>query len=425
MNQDTPIKRNDRIAVVGLGYVGLPLAIAFGRHFSTIGYDIDLDRVHQIQGGHDRTGEASKSQIESAKLLTLTSDSTSLSSCDTYIVTVPTPIDGANQPDLSLLISASESVGALLSKGNTVVYESTVYPGATEEICVPVLERASGLVFNEDFFVGYSPERINPGDTTHTLETVIKLTSGSTSETAEYVDQLYQTIVKAGTCKLNTIQEAEAAKVIENIQRDVNIALMNELAQIFNRLDINTQNVLRAASTKWNFLPFSPGLVGGHCIGVDPYYLDHKARAAGYKPSIIPASRQINELMGAHIAERVLAGLGELTNPRVLIMGLSFKENCPDLRNTKVVDIYSTLKAAGASVEIYDPWVDKDVARSEYAIDLLDEPEAARYDAIVLAVRHQSFIDLGIDNIRKWGTPGCYVFDVKYLFDHSLTGGRL
>lgn len=425
MNQDTPITKNDRIAVVGLGYVGLPLAIAFGRHFTTVGYDIDHERVHQIQAGNDRTGEASKQQIDSAAMLTLTSDVTDLTSCNTYIITVPTPIDAANQPDLSLLVSASETIGARLSKGNTVIYESTVYPGATEEICVPVLERASGLEFNRDFFVGYSPERINPGDTTHTLETVIKLTSGSTEATADYVDRLYQTIIRAGTCKLNTIQEAEAAKVIENIQRDVNIALMNELAQIFHRLNINTQNVLQAASTKWNFLPFLPGLVGGHCIGIDPYYLDHKARAAGYKPSIIPASRQINETMGAHVAERVLAGLGKVASPRILIMGLSFKENCPDLRNTKVVDIYSTLKSAGALVDVYDPWVDKESARQEYAIDLLDMPGASGYDAIVLAVRHQDFIDLGIDRIRKWGKPGCYVFDVKYLFHHSLTNGRL
>ena len=425
MNHDNPIEKNDRIAIIGLGYVGLPLALAFGRHLTTVGYDINIDRVQQIQAGNDYTGESSASQIESATLLTLTCDLSDLSSCNTYIVTVPTPIDGDNQPDLSLLISASESVGGLLSPGNTVIYESTVYPGATEEICVPVLEQASGLVFNKDFFVGYSPERINPGDTTHTLETVVKLTSGSTGKTAEYVDGLYRAIVKAGTCKLNTIREAEAAKVIENIQRDVNIALMNELAQIFHRLDINTQNVLQAASTKWNFLPFSPGLVGGHCIGIDPYYLDHKARSAGYKPSIIPASRQINELMGSYVAERVLAGLGDVSNPRILIMGLSFKENCPDLRNTKVIDIYSTLRTAGASVEIYDPWVDQEAAWQEYALDLLEKPEAASYDAIVLAVRHQRFIELGIDTIRKWGKPGCYVFDVKYLFDHSLTSGRL
>ncbi len=423
MNSKTPIE-NCHIAVVGLGYVGLPLAVAFSELSKTIGFDIDKGRIEELRAGNDRTNEISSDRLAAARL-SLTSELSEIGNCNVYIVTVPTPIDAQNQPDLSLLLSASESVGSLLSKGDTVIYESTVYPGATEEVCVPVLEQSSGLLLNQGFFVGYSPERINPGDASHSLKSVVKLTSGSTLETAEFVDQLYGLIVDAGTFRLSSIKEAEAAKVIENVQRDVNIALMNEIAQIFSKLDINTQNVLEAARTKWNFLSFSPGLVGGHCIGVDPYYLDHKAREAGYKPSIIPASRRINEGMGPYIAERVLKGVANVSQPKILVAGLSFKENCPDLRNTKVIDIYTTLLANNSLVDVYDPWVDKQEAQDHFGIQLIDEPDKNSYDAIILAVRHQCFIDPGIEKIRVWGKSDCFIFDVKHLFDTSQSNERL
>jgi len=413
------------IAIIGLGYVGLPLALAFSRHFRTVGYDINRERVQELRAGRDRTNELDDAQLKELEKVHLTADINDTHDCDTFVVTVPTPINDANEPDLSLLVSACQAIGPIIMNGATIIFESTVYPGATEEVCVPVLEQVSGKKFNRDFFVGYSPERINPGDRVHTLETVVKLTSGSTPETAEYVDSLYRRIVNAGTFKLNHIREAEAAKVIENVQRDVNIALMNELAKIFKRLDIDTQKVLEAAGSKWNFLPFLPGLVGGHCIGIDPYYLDHKARQAGYEPTIIPASRRINESMGSYIAERVMLALNNTSTPRVLVLGLSFKENCPDLRNTKVTDIVSTLVASGAAVDIYDPWVNTDEAEKEHGLALIQQPENDTYDAIVLAVRHECFIELGIEQIRKWGKQGCFVFDVKYLFDGNDTDERL
>jgi UDP-N-acetyl-D-galactosamine dehydrogenase len=422
-------KKNDlestRIAVVGMGYVGLPLAIAFSHHFETIGYDVDIERIAELSEGHDRTNEVSEEELAEVDSLILSDSLPDIGNCNTYIITVPTPVDTNFEPDLSILVRASEAVGSVLKDGDTVIYESTVYPGATEEICVPALERSSGLKYNEQFTVGYSPERINPGDRKHTLETVTKLTSGSTPETADYVDNLYRTIIYAGTHRLDSIREAEAAKVIENVQRDVNIALMNELAKIFERLQIDTQKVLQAAGTKWNFLPFSPGLVGGHCIGIDPYYLDHKARQTGYEPTIIPASRRINESMGGYVAERVIKGLKGKPGPRILIMGLSFKEDCPDLRNTKVVDIYTSLIASNARVEVFDPWVNPAAAKSEHGIELIEIPEDNAYDAIILAVRHHYFIELGIDKIRSWGRPDCYIFDVKYLFDTTQTNGRL
>jgi len=417
--------KNTRIAVVGMGYVGLPLAIAFSHHFETIGYDIDGERIAELIQGHDRTNEMSEEELAEATSLALSNFLSDISDCNTYIITVPTPVDANFEPDLSILVHASEAVGSFLEEGDVVIYESTVYPGATEEICVPALERSSGLKYNEQFTVGYSPERINPGDKKHTLETVTKLTSGSTPETTEYVDNLYRTIIYAGTHRLDNIREAEAAKVIENVQRDVNIALMNELAKIFERLQIDTQKVLNAAGTKWNFLPFSPGLVGGHCIGIDPYYLDHKARQTGYEPTIIPASRRINESMGGYVAERVIKGLNGKPDPRILILGLSFKEDCPDLRNTKVVDIHTTLIADNARVDVFDPWVNPSTAKSEHGIELIDMPEENAYDAIILAVRHHYFIELGIDKIRSWGRPDCYIFDVKYLFDTKQTNGRL
>lgn len=408
-----------------MGYVGLPLAIAFSHHFNTTGYDLDSTRIAELERGHDRTNEASEDELKEAKNLRLTDTLSEISDCNTFIITVPTPVDAGFKPDLSILVEASKSIGLLLKEGDTVIYESTVYPGATEEVCVPALEQSSGLRFNEQFTVGYSPERINPGDRKHTLDTVIKLTAGSTPEAADYIDQLYGKVVYAGTHRLDSIQEAEAAKVIENVQRDVNIALMNEFAKIFERLNIDTQKVLKAAGTKWNFLPFSPGLVGGHCIGIDPYYLDHKAREAGYEPTIIPASRRINESMGAYVAERVLKGLGEAVSPNILILGLSFKEDCPDLRNTKVVNIYNTLSENGANVEVYDPWVDHASAKSEFGISLVDDPRDNFYDSIVLAVRHTYFIEIGIEKIRSWGKPGCYIFDVKYLFEPDQTSARL
>jgi len=414
------------IAIIGLGYVGLPLALAFSRHYRTVGYDINRERVEELRANKDRTNELDAEQLKELGKVRLTADIDDTRDCDTFVVTVPTPINDANEPDLSLLISACQALGPIMGKGATVIFESTVYPGATEEVCVPVLEQSSNKTFNRDFFVGYSPERINPGDRVHTLETVVKLTSGSTPEAADYVDSLYRRIIEAGTFKLDHIREAEAAKVIENVQRDVNIALMNELAKIFKRLDIDTQKVLEAAGSKWNFLPFSPGLVGGHCIGIDPYYLDHKARQAGYEPTIIPASRQINESMGPYIADRVLLALKEPpTSSRVLILGLSFKENCPDLRNTKVTDIYLKLADSGVKVDIHDPWINADEASKEYGLTLVEQPENDSYDAIVLAVRHQCFIDLGMERIRQWGKQGCYVFDVKYLFDGSETDERL
>lgn len=418
-----------RIAVVGLGYVGLPLAVAFGQNHPTTGFDINCERIAALRRGRDATLEVSADELAEATQLRFTDEINALAGCNIYIITVPTPIDGHKRPDLSPLHSASQLVGGVLCPGDIVVYESTVYPGATEEICVPILAAVSGLEFNCDFFVGYSPERINPGDKQHRLTSIVKVTSGSTPEVAEKVDALYAEIIEAGTHRAPSIRVAEAAKVIENTQRDVNIALMNELAQIFARLDIDTQAVLEAAGSKWNFLRFTPGLVGGHCIGVDPYYLTHKAQEVGYQPSLIPASRLINEGMGPYVASRfikLMAARGHsIVGARVLVLGLSFKENCPDLRNTRVVDIVSELQQYHAQVEIYDPWVDGKEAQREYGITLQQELREGEYDAVLIAVAHQQFRELGSAALRRLGKSGAVLFDVKYLFPANESDGRL
>ncbi len=418
-----------RIAIIGLGYVGLPLAVAFGRLYSTIGFDINSGRVAALRRGHDVTREVDDAELAAAKRLHCSDDAAAIADCNCYIITVPTPIDGHKRPDLSPLRAASELVGEVLQAGDIVVYESTVYPGATEEICVPLLESVSGLQFNRDFFVGYSPERINPGDKQHRLKNIVKVTSGSTPEIAEKIDALYRQIIEAGTHLAPSIKVAEAAKVIENTQRDVNIALMNELAQIFARLDIDTQAVLAAAGSKWNFLPFTPGLVGGHCIGVDPYYLTHKAQEVGYQPKLIPASRLINEGMGPYVASRLIklmASKGQsIVGARVLVLGLSFKENCPDLRNTRVVDIIDELQQYHASVDVYDPWVDRNEAHQEYGIELQQELAEGAYDALMIAVAHQQFHQMGSAVLRKLAKPGGVLFDVKYLFPAGQSDGRL
>jgi UDP-N-acetyl-D-galactosamine dehydrogenase len=418
-----------KIAIIGLGYVGLPLAVEFGKKYSTVGFDIDSRRISELRLGRDSTLECSADDLASAKKLKFTKDPTALSGSKVFIVTVPTPIDRYKRPDLTPLISATETIGQILKKGDTVIYESTVFPGCTEEFCVPVLERASGLRFNRDFYCGYSPERINPGDREHRLPTIRKITSGSTPRTADFVDALYSSIVTAGTHQARSIRIAEAAKVIENTQRDVNIALINELALIFNRLGIDTEEVLRAASTKWNFLPFRPGLVGGHCIGVDPYYLTHKAQEIGYHPEMILAGRRINDNMGSYIAQRVIKAMTELrilvAGAKVLLMGLAFKENCPDLRNSKVVDIVRELESFDADVVVYDPWVNADSAKREYGIALAQTPEKNAYDAVVIAVAHTLFRDMGIRKIRSFGKNTHLLFDVKYLFAADQTDQRL
>lgn len=420
---------NLKIGVIGLGYVGLPLAVEFGRLYPTVGFDVKRARIEELEGGRDSTLECSPEELKRAERLTFASDPEALADCNFYIVTVPTPIGAGNRPLLSPLRLASITIGAVLKPGDVVVYESTVYPGATEEFCVPFLEQQSGLKLNEDFYVGYSPERINPGDKEHRLPSISKVTSGSTPEAAEYIDAVYCTIITAGTHKASSIKVAEAAKVIENTQRDVNIALINELAMIFERVGIDTEEVLLAAGTKWNFLPFRPGLVGGHCIGIDPYYLTYKAQQLGYNPEMILAGRRINDNMSIYIASRIVKlmlskGLQPL-NTRVLVMGLTFKENCPDVRNTKVMDIVKELKTYGANVDVHDPWVDVDEARAEYGIDLAVEPERSAYDVLVLAVAHRQFRELGADGIRAYGTPGCVVYDIKYLLDSTLTDDRL
>jgi len=418
-----------RIAILGLGYVGLPLAAAFGKRFPTVGFDIDAARVSELKSHHDHTREVTADNLREAKLLEFSSDPSALAGCNVFIVTVPTPIDEYKRPDLHPLESASRTVGRAIGRGGIVVYESTVYPGATEEICVPIVERESGLVFNRDFYAGYSPERINPGDPKHRLETIMKVTSGSTPEAAEFVDGLYGSIITAGTHKASSIRVAEAAKVIENIQRDVNIALINELALIFHRLGIDTHEVLEAAGTKWNFLPFRPGLVGGHCIGVDPYYLTHKAQQIGYHPDMILAGRRINDGMGSHVARRVVKLMRQrnqdMTRARILILGLAFKENCPDLRNTKVVDIIRELHCYNAKVDVHDPWVNVEHARAEYGVDLIAEPATGQYDAVVLAVAHGEFVAMGADRIRSLGTPGAVLFDVKRALPRASVDGCL
>ena len=418
-----------KLAIIGLGYVGLPLAVEFGKQRPVVGFDINRDRIAQLRQGSDSTLEVSGNELAAARQLEFTSDESDLKGCDVYIVTVPTPINGHKQPDLTPLIKASELLGRVISEGAVVIYESTVYPGATEEDCIPVIGRGSGLVFNRDFYAGYSPERINPGDKTHRLPNIMKVTSGSTPEVTDFVDQLYASVIEAGTFKASSIRVAEAAKVIENTQRDLNIALINELAIIFNRLGIDTEEVLRAAGTKWNFLPFRPGLVGGHCIGVDPYYLTYKAQSAGYIPDVILAGRRINDGMGAYVADELVKAMLKrrihVNESKVLLMGLAFKENCPDLRNTRVLDIVSVLNTYGVSVEIHDPWVDPDEAAREYGINLVDQPRESDYDAIILAVAHTQFKDYGIDAIRSWGKDQHVLYDLKYLFEQNQTDIRL
>jgi UDP-N-acetyl-D-galactosamine dehydrogenase len=421
--------KEPRIGVVGLGYVGLPLAVAFGRKHPTVGFDINRARVEALRQGRDATGEASAEELAAATQLQLSGELEALRGCNTYIVTVPTPIDAANRPDLRPLKSASESLGKVLDRGDVVVYESTVYPGCTEEVCVPILERISGLKANEDFFVGYSPERINPGDRMHKLDNILKVTSGSTPEAADYIDGLYGSIVSAGTHKASSIRVAEAAKVIENTQRDLNIALVNELALIFNKMGIDTLEVLEAAGTKWNFLPFRPGLVGGHCIGVDPYYLTHKAQELGYHPEVILAGRRINDGMGRFVAGQVLRLMARqrisLPDARVLVLGLAFKENCPDLRNTRVVDIVNHFEQFHVRVDVHDPWVDAAEAKHEYDLDLVATPQAGTYDAIVVAVGHREFKALGAAGLRAFGKPEAVLYDVKYVLPKDDVDGRL
>lgn len=418
-----------RIAIIGLGYVGLPLAVEFGKQLPVVGFDIDPARVDELTRCEDHTLETRPEELRAATQLRLSTRPEDMADCNVFIVTVPTPIDAHKQPDLRPLLAASETIGKLLKKGDTVVYESTVYPGATEEDCVPVLERHSGLRFNQDFFVGYSPERINPGDREHRLTTIRKVTSGSTPETADRVDALYARIITAGTHKAPSIRVAEAAKVIENTQRDVNIALMNELAVIFNKMGIDTEAVLAAAGTKWNFLPFRPGLVGGHCIGVDPYYLTHKAQSVGFHPEIILAVRRLNDSMGAYVVNQLVKRMTQrhilAHGARVLVMGLTFKENCPDLRNTRVLDIVRELREYEMQVDVHDPWVDPDEARRACGLALVDRPAAGAYDAILLAVAHRQFKVMGPAAVRAFGKPEHVLFDLKYIFPASDSDIRL
>ena len=417
------------LAIIGLGYVGLPLAVEFGKQRPVIGFDIKPDRIAELRAGRDHTREVPPEELAEARHLTLTSDPADLSAATIFIVTVPTPIDAHKRPDLTPLIKASETVGRALKKGDIVIYESTVYPGATEEDCVPILERVSGLTYNVNFFCGYSPERINPGDKAHRLTTIRKITSGSTPEIADRVDALYASIVTAGTYKAESIHVAEAAKVIENTQRDLNIALINELAIIFNRMGIDTEAVLKAAGTKWNFLPFRPGLVGGHCIGVDPYYLTHKAEALGYHPQVILAGRRINDEMGAYVAGQMVKAMLKrrihVDGARVLVLGLTFKENCPDLRNTRVVDVVEELREYGCSVDVHDPWADAEEARHEYGLNLIGTPEKGAYDGVVLAVAHDAFRAAGPEALRGHGREGAVFCDLKSVFARDDSDLRL
>jgi UDP-N-acetyl-D-galactosamine dehydrogenase len=418
-----------RIGIIGLGYVGLPLAVEFGKRFPVVGLDINAARIGELKAGHDSSLEVEPEELRATPYLQFTSNEADLRDCNVYVVTVPTPIDEYKNPDLRPLESASRTLGRLLKPGDVAIFESTVYPGCTEEVCVPLMEQGSGLTFNRDFYAGYSPERINPGDKEHRVSTIRKVTSGSTPAVAEFVDTLYRSIITAGTHKASSIKVAEAAKVIENTQRDVNIALINELALIFSRLGIDTLEVLEAAGSKWNFLPFRPGLVGGHCIGVDPYYLTHKAQAIGYHPEIILAGRRINDSMGHYVARETVKlmikrGM-QVAGARVLVLGLTFKENCPDLRNTRVVDIVAELQSFGVAVDVHDPWIDPLEAEREYAIRPVAPPGAGVYDAIVVAVAHDQFKALGIEGLRALGKPGAVVYDVKYLFPAGLVDGRL
>ena len=419
-----------RVAVVGLGYVGLPLAVEFGKHFDTVGFDINDERVAELAAGHDATLEVSAEELGEVERLSYTADAGQLADCDVYIVTVPTPIDSAKRPDLGALCGASRTVGGVLSAGNVVIYESTVYPGATELDCAPILEQVSGLKVNVDFYLGYSPERINPGDKEHRVGDILKVTSGSTPEAAEFIDSLYRTVIRAGTYKASSIQVAEAAKVIENTQRDVNIALVNELALIFNRLGLDTVEVLEAAGTKWNFLPFRPGLVGGHCIGVDPYYLTHRAQEIGYHPAMILAGRRINDNMGVFVASQIVRLMVKkgihMPDSRILVMGITFKENCPDVRNTRVVDVIDELRDYGADVEIYDPWADPEVVREEYGLEITPTcPEPGRYDAVVLAVAHREFMAMSAEEISGLGKPTHVIYDIKSVLPTDQVDQRL
>ena len=419
-----------KIAVIGLGYVGLPVAVEFGKKRAVVGFDIRETRVAQLRAGHDETLEVDAAELADAKQLTFSNDPAELAGCDVFIVTVPTPIDDANRPDLTPLQKSSETVGAALKKGDIVIYESTVYPGCTQDFCVPVLENASGLRHNVDFFTGYSPERINPGDKERRLPLITKITSGSTPAVADAVDTLYSEIITAGTHKAASIEVAEAAKVIENTQRDVNIALINELAILFEKLGLDTRDVLAAAGTKWNFLPFTPGLVGGHCIGVDPYYLTHRAAQVGYHPEMILAGRRVNDGMSAYVADRVvhlmLKNRLAVADAKVLVLGLTFKENCPDLRNSKVAGVIARLQDFNASVDVYDPWIDHDEAEHEFGIrPLAKSPEKGGYDAVILAVGHREFADMGADKIRALGREGAVFFDAKGLFPKEQSDGRL
>lgn len=430
MNQSQEkLPQHARIAVVGLGYVGLPLAIAFCRDHETLGFDIDQARLSALREGRDETGEIGGSQLSAASRLRLSADPADLGSYDVYVVTVPTPVDEANQPDLGPLRSACATVGKALKPGDIVVFESTVYPGTTEEVCVPVLEQVSGLRFNVDFFCGYSPERINPGDRVHTLETIVKVTSGSTPWAAGFVDALYRRIIPAGTYLAPSLRVAEAAKVIENTQRDVNIALINELAMIFNKMGIDTRDVLAAANTKWNFLPFRPGLVGGHCIGVDPYYLTHKASVLGYHPELMLAARRINSRMGIYVAHRVMALMARkrinVVDSRVLVMGLTFKEDCPDLRNTRVIDLVRELEAAHACVDVFDPWVDPADAKERLGVNMVDALERQAYDAVILAVAHTRFRELDAGDLRSLARVGSVFYDIKHALPEGLADERL
>lgn len=420
---------NTRIAVIGLGYVGLPLAVEFGRKFPVVGFDINAARIAELEAGRDSTLEVDPAELADAAHLGFASDPAALSDCNVFIVTVPTPITASKQPDISLLQKASETIGRVLKRGDVVIYESTVYPGATEEDCVPVLERVSGLTFNTDFYAGYSPERINPGDKQHRLPDIMKVTSGSTPAIADYIDALYSTIITAGTHKAPSIRVAEAAKVIENTQRDLNVALINELAVIFNRMNIDTEAVLKAAGTKWNFLNFRPGLVGGHCIGVDPYYLTHKAEAVGHHPQIILSGRRVNDGMGQYVADQMVKALIDrkihARGARVLILGLTFKENCPDMRNTRVVDVRKALIDWGLEVDVFDPWVAPEEVRHEYGFEVIGDPQAGVYDGIILAVAHDDFRKQGAAAFRKLGKADHVLYDLKYLFDAADTDARL
>ncbi|MBL4860175.1 MAG: Vi polysaccharide biosynthesis UDP-N-acetylglucosamine C-6 dehydrogenase TviB [Acinetobacter sp.] len=422
-------RSNLKIAIIGLGYVGLPLAVEFGKKVPVVGFDIHQKRIDELKSGQDHTLEVSPDELLQATQLSFSADLADLESCNFYIVTVPTPIDEFKQPDLTPLIKASQSIAQVLSAGDIVVYESTVYPGATEETCIPVLEEVSGLTFNQDFFAGYSPERINPGDKLHRVTNILKITSGSTPEVADFVDEVYNLIIEVGTHKAPSIKVAEAAKVIENTQRDVNIALINELALIFNKMGIDTEDVLTAAGTKWNFLPFRPGLVGGHCIGVDPYYLTHKAQSMGYHPEIILAGRRLNDGMGAYVVTQLVKAMLkkriQVEDAKVLILGLSFKENCPDIRNTRIIDIVNELKEYHTQIDVYDPWVDAAEAEHEYGISPVQALENGKYDAVILAVAHHQFKDMGVQAIRALGKSEHVLYDLKYVLSQAESDLRL